>query len=134
VEIRPVGAIETTGILDEEMTMSPLWLLKGKLTAPGWQTLEEDSKAKKIDLVVFDRECWALVSAKKGPTKYEGLVPAEPQDGLYVSEQGQPIYVVDRQEVRGPNELIKALGEEAEKKLEELGDPIVVLQKLGKTF
>ena len=114
--------------------MDPLWLLKGGLAAPGWKELEADSKEDKIDLIIFDRAAWALVSAKEAPTKYEGLVPTEPATGLYVSEQGQPIYVVDGQEVRGPNEVIAALGDEAKKKLEEIGDAVTVLQKLGKAY
>jgi hypothetical protein len=114
--------------------MDPLWLLRGDRFAPGWKLLEEESKADKIDLVVFDREGWALMRASEPPTKYEGMEPTKPADGLYVSEQGYPIYVVDGKEVPGPDPLIKALGKEAEEMLEQIGDPIVVLQRLGKAY
>jgi hypothetical protein len=114
--------------------MDPLWLLKGKRSAPGWKLLEEESKADKVDLVIFDREGWALLRASEPPTKYEGMEPTEPADGLYVSEQGYPIYVVDKKEVAGPDPLIKALGKEAEEMLEKLGDPVVVIQRLGKAY
>lgn len=114
--------------------MDPLWLLEGEFTAPGWKDLERDSKAESIDLVAFDREAWALVYAEEAPTKYEGLRPTRPRTGLYVSEQGLPIYVVDGVEVRNPRQVIEALGEEAVRKLEELGDPVVVLQRLGRAF
>jgi len=114
--------------------MNPLWLLEGEFTAPGWKDLERDSKADEVDLVAFDREGWALVYAAEAPTKYEGLEPTRPKTGLYVSEQGLPIYVVDGALVRSPRQVVEALGEDALKKLEELGDPIVVLQRLGRAF
>jgi hypothetical protein len=114
--------------------MDPLWLLKGERLAPGWKLLEEESKADKVDLVIFDREGWALIRASEPPTKYEGMESTEPADGLYVSEQGYPIYVVDKKEVPGPDPLIKALGKEAEEMLEKLGDPIAVIQRLGKAY
>jgi hypothetical protein len=62
------------------------------------------------------------------------MEPTKPPDGLYVSEQGYPIYVVDGKEVPGPDPLIKALGKEAEEMLEQIGDPIAVLQRLGKAY
>ncbi len=114
--------------------MDPLWLLEGDSTAPGWRELEQDSRADEVDLIAFDRAAWALVYASEAPTKYEGLEPTRPRTGLYVSEQGVPIYVVDGVEVRDPMDVIKALGEDAEKRLEEVGDPVVVLQALGRAF
>jgi hypothetical protein len=114
--------------------MDPLWLLKGERTAPGWKKLEQDSKDDKVALVIFDRAAWALIRAADPPTAYEGLAPTEPKDGLYVSEQGIPIYVVDRKEVRTAEQLIDALGDEAKQLLDELGDPIKVLERLGKAY
>jgi hypothetical protein len=114
--------------------MDPLWLLEGGLDAPGWKDLEKDSREDAIAMVCYDRAAWALVEAAEAPTKYEGLVPKRPDTGLYVSEQGQPIYVVSGVEVSGPLEVLKTLGEKAERMLEELGDPIVVLQRMGKTY
>ncbi len=114
--------------------MKSLWLLRGNLDAPGWKDLEKDAKADEVDLLIFDRAAWALIAAEEAPTKYEGLVPVEPRTGLYVSEQGQPIYVVDGKEVRGPLDVIKALGTEAEQLLEKIGDPDTVLDRLGKAF
>ena len=114
--------------------MDPLWLLKGDRFAPGWKLLEEESKADKVALVIFDRSGWALIRAAEPPTKYEGMEPTEPADGLYVSEQGYPIYVVDRKEVARAEDVIQALGQEAEDMLEELGDAVGVLQRLGKAY
>jgi len=114
--------------------MDMLWLLKGDHDAPGWKLLEQDSKAEKVDLVLFDRDAWAIVKAAQSPTQYEGLVPKEPPDGMYVSQQGYPVYVVGCQEVRGPYEVIAALGEQAVAMLEELEDPTVVLERLGRAF
>lgn len=114
--------------------MDPLWLLKGERTAPGWRELEQDSKADAVELVIFDRAAWALVRAASPPTKYQGLDPIEPVDGIYVSEQGWPIYVVDRQEVGSVHDVVEALGQEAAKLLEQLGDPVRVLERLGRAF
>jgi hypothetical protein len=114
--------------------MDPLWLLKGARTAPGWRKLEQDSKDDAIVLVIFDRAAWALVQAAEPPDGYEGLVPEEPADGLYVSEQGIPIYVVGRREVRRPEDVIAALGEEAEQVLAEVGDADTALQRLGRAY
>jgi len=114
--------------------MDPMWLLKGDRTAPGWRKLEQDSKADKIAMVAFDRAEWALVEAPEAPDGYEGLTPVEPEDGLYVSEQGIPIYVVGRKEVRRAEDVIKALGQEAEDLLAEVGDPDTVLQRLGRAY
>jgi hypothetical protein len=114
--------------------MNKLWLLKGNRDAPGWRLLEEESKADKVDLVIFDREGWALLRTSDPPTKYEGLVPEEPADGMYVSEQGFPVYIVDCEEVEGPGNVIRALGREAEDLLKKIKDPDAVLQRLGRAF
>ena len=114
--------------------MDPLWLLKGEYEAPGWGPLEKDARDKKIDWLSFDRLAWVLVRAKDPPTQYEGLVPTEPADGLYVDGQGRPAYVVGRQLVPGAKEVLATLGEKAEKLLEELGDPDAVLQRLGRAY
>ncbi|MCP4601134.1 MAG: hypothetical protein GY847_11520 [Proteobacteria bacterium] len=114
--------------------MDLLWLLKGKREAPGWISLQKDSKEDKVNLVVFDRAGWALIRAPVAPDQFEGLIPTEPVDGMYVSEQGFPIYVVNRQEVLGPVEVIQALGKEALELLEKIEDPVTVLQRLGKAF
>lgn len=115
--------------------MSWLWLLRGERTEPGWKELERDSRAEKIDVPAFDRDAgWALILADDPPSGYEGLVPEEPQDGLYVSEQGLPIYVVGRREVRTAQQVIDALGEDAEQMLQQTGDPIRALERLGRAF
>jgi hypothetical protein len=115
--------------------MDLLWLLRGERTEPGWKELEQDSRAEAVDLVIFDRDAgFALVRAADPPDKYQGLVPGEPADGLYVSEQGQPIYVVSRAEVRTAEQLIDALGDDAKALLAQLRDPIRVLQRLGRAF
>jgi hypothetical protein len=115
--------------------MSTLWLLRGDRTEPGWRDLEQDSKADAIDLVIFDRGAgWALIRADDPPDKYEGMVPEEPRDGLYVSEQGMPIYLVGRKEVATAEQLIDALGDEAKQMLADTGDPIRALERLGRAY
>ena len=114
--------------------MSSLWLLRGGPDAPGWRDLERDSKEDKVDLVIFDRAAWGIVLAEEAPTQYEGLVPEKPADGMYVSEQGYPIYVVNQKEVSSAIELLHAFGEEGRAMLEKTKDPDTAIQRLGKAY
>ncbi len=111
------------------------WLLKGARDEAGWAPLESDARSEKIDVVIFDRgEGWALVFAENAPVGYEGMKAVVPKDGLYVSENGYPVYIVDCQEVPNGKSIIKAIGPNAEKMLDDLGDPESVLQKLGYVY
>ena len=58
--------------------------------------------------------------------------PGSPPGGD--TEQAPPDADAQQQEVKGPRELIAALGPEAEALLAKLGDPLVVLERLGRTF
>jgi hypothetical protein len=111
--------------------MDPLWLLEGSPAAPGWKPLEADSRASRVDLVLFDRSAWALVRAPAAPTAYEGLAPRTPPDGVYVDDQGRTAYVAGGREVRGAREVLATLGPRAQELLEKHGDPDVVLERLG---
>ncbi len=114
--------------------MKPLWLLVGKWDAPGWANLQKDSKEEKVDIVIFDRDRWALLREDEPPTQYEGLTPTEPKDGMYVSESGYPIYVFDKHEVMTGRELIEALGDDAKAMFEKVGDADFALERLGLAF
>jgi hypothetical protein len=114
--------------------MDALWLLEGPPDAPGWGPLEADSRENKIDVVLFDRAGWALLRAPEGPTKYGGLVPTAPRDGLYLDNQGRAIYLAGGKEVRGPREVLAALGPQAQELLQKIGDPDVVLERLGRVY
>jgi hypothetical protein len=114
--------------------MDKLWLLEGPYEAPGWRALEADSKAKKIDVLVFDRAEWALVRAAAAPAGYEGLASGVPRDGLYLDPQGRGVYVVGGVEVRGPQEVLATLGPQAEDLLRKIGDPDAVLERLGRVY
>ncbi len=109
-----------------------LWMLKGGNDAPGWKTLLSDAKEDKLDWRLLDRDAFMIVRSDDPPPDYEGMVVSEPVDGLYIDQQGNSLYVVDREQVEGPEALIEALGDEAMKMLEELGDPLAVIQRLGK--
>ena len=113
--------------------MDPLWLLKGDFYTPGWKDLERDAKADKVDWVLFDRDAFAIIAAQE-PPEYEGFTVGEPGDGLYVDQQGNSVCIFDRELLRRPEELIEKLGPEAQQLLEKLGDPVAVLQRLGKAF
>ena len=113
---------------------APLWLLKGSRSAPGWGPLESDAKSDKADVLLFDREAWALVRAPEAPASYEGLTPTSPPDGLYLDSQGRSLYLVAGQEVRGPREVIAALGPQALELLQKIGDPDTALERLGRVY
>jgi hypothetical protein len=114
--------------------MSRLWLLHGALDAPGWQVLQADQRAEKVDIVHLDPPVWALVRAVQPPAGYEGLEATEPRDGLYLDPNGSPMYLVGGQSVAGPLNVIRALGDEARSLLEAVGDPDIVLDRLGRVF
>ncbi len=114
--------------------MDALWMLKGPHEAPGWGPLEADSRSNAIDVLVFDRSAWALVRAPEAPTKYEGLVPMAPPDGLFLDPQGRPVYVSGGQTVRGASEVVAKLGPQAQELLKKLGDPDTVLDRLGRVY
>jgi hypothetical protein len=112
--------------------MDALWLLEGPHEAPGWQALEKDSRAKTVDLLLFDRTAWALLRAPEAPTGYAGLVPTAPPDGLYLDDQGRGVYVAGGKTVPGPCEVLAALGPQAQELLQKIGDPDTVLDRLGR--
>lgn len=114
--------------------MDALWLLEGPHGAPGWGPLEGDARGEKIDVLVFDRAAWALVRAPQAPTQYPGLVPTEPRDGLYLDDQGRGVYVVGGRLVQGPEEVVAALGPQAQELLRKLGDADAVLDRLGRVY
>lgn len=114
--------------------MDPLWLLKGRWDAAGWGPLEKDARQEAVDVVHFDRDAWALVRAAEAPAGYEGLEPGVPPDGLYVDTTGYRLYVLDRQVAQDPRAVVAALGEDAERLLDELGDPDAVLEQLNRVY
>jgi hypothetical protein len=114
--------------------MESLWLLKGKHEAPGWSPLERDARENKIDVLLFDRDAWALVRAAEAPTQYEGLVPSPPPSGLYLDNQGRHVYIADGQQAKSARDVIATLGEPAQELLGKIGDPDTVLERLGRAF
>ncbi len=114
--------------------MESLWLLKGKHEAPGWLPLERDARENKIDVLLFDRDAWALVRAAEAPSQYEGLAPTTPPSGLYLDNQGRNVYIADGQQVKNPRDVLATLGEAAQELLRKLGDPDLVLERLGRAF
>jgi hypothetical protein len=114
--------------------MSTLWLLKGDREAPGWQELRKLAKDGELDVVHLDPQVWAVIRADEPPEGFEGITAGEPPDGLYIDPNGSPLYLVGREIVRGPRDVIAALGSEAETLLEKIGDPDTVLERLGRAF
>jgi len=114
--------------------MDRLWLLRGAYEAPGWKRLEADSRAKQADLLLFDRAAWALLRAPAAPEQYEGLAAAAPGDGLYLDDQGRGVYVASGEQVRDAREVLATLGPTAVELLGKIGDPDVVLERLGRVY
>ena len=114
--------------------MSRIWLLRGPRTAAGWQALEADSKAGRADVLLFDRDAWALVRAPEEPPVYEGLAPEVPAAGLYVSSTGLPCYLADGREVRDARAVLDTLGDEGRAALVQAGDPDEALMRLGRAY
>lgn len=114
--------------------MDTMWLLKGTHEAPGWHGLEADARSEKMNVLLFDRDAWALVKAPEPPTQYEGLVPISPPDGLYLDNQGRSIYLVAGQTVKGAKEVLAALGPRAKEMLEKTGDADTALERIGRVY
>jgi hypothetical protein len=114
--------------------MNPLWLLRGSRDAPGWGLLESEAREDKIDVLLFDRDAWALMRAPEAPSKYEGLAPMAAPDALFLDPQGRSVYVAGGQEVRDPREVLACLGQQAQDLLEKIGDPDTVLERMGRVF
>jgi hypothetical protein len=117
-----------------EDTMARLWILRGDHDAPGWQALRGDHEGEKVDIVHLDPHVWAILRSDQQPQGYQGLSAAEPTDGMYLDPNGSPLYLANGQVVAGAREVISALGVDAEKLLERLGEPEAVLEHLGRAF
>jgi hypothetical protein len=114
--------------------MSVLWLLRGAPDAPGWDKLQADSMQQKINVISFDRDRWALIKDEDPPRGYEGLTPSEPPDGVYLDGYGRPVFVLGRREVHSGRVVVEALGDEARQLLDRVGDPVMVLDRLGRSY
>jgi hypothetical protein len=114
--------------------MDAIWLLQGPHEAPGWGPLEADSRANKVDLLLFDRDAWALIRAAEAPTGYEGLEPGVPRDGLYLDNTARSIYLVAGRAVDRAEDVLATLGPQAQELLARIGDADVVLERLGRVY
>jgi hypothetical protein len=117
-----------------EDTMAKIWLLQGAPDAAGWEELRRDSQDEKVDIIHLDPHVWALMRSDEAPGGYEGLEASEPADGLYLDPQGRPLYLAAGRVVEGPEPVIAALGIQAQRLLNEIGDPDIVLERLGRAF
>jgi hypothetical protein len=114
--------------------MNKLWLLRADHDAPGWRQVESEAKSGALDWRLLDRDAFVLVLSADPPKAYDGFTVTVPADGVYLDQQGHPLYVVAQQEVSGPVPVIKALGPEAEALLDKLGDGDTVLDRLGRAY
>lgn len=116
------------------MMSNPIWLLKGSRSAPGWHDLEMDFRQETADVLHFDRDRWALMRAEEPPDQYEGLDPVVPPDGLYLDNHGRPCYILGAKEVTSARAVIRGLGDDAQELMDKLGEPDLVLERLGRAF
>jgi hypothetical protein len=114
--------------------MSRLWLMRGSLDAPGWNTLRADYEADKVDIIHLDPKVWAVVRADEPPKGYDGLEAVIPTDGMYLDPNGSPLYLAEREPVPTPDDVVTVLGDEAKRLLDEIGDATVVLERLGRIY
>jgi hypothetical protein len=114
--------------------MSRLWLLTGELDAPGWKTLRTALEEDQVDIIHLDPKVWAMVRSEDPPTGYEGLVPAEPRDGLYLDPNGSPLYIANGEVASSPEEVLRALGDAGIEMLDKTGDGHTALERLGRVF
>jgi hypothetical protein len=112
----------------------PLWLLKGDLDADGWNVLRKDYENEKTDIVHLDPKVWAVIDADTAPEGYDGLTAVEPPDGLYLDPNGSPMYIAGGAVVTTAEEVVRALGDEAQEMLAEIGDAHTVLERIGRAF
>jgi hypothetical protein len=113
---------------------NPIWLLRGPHTAPGWRSLEADSRAGNIEVLTFDRDAWALVRAAQGPTSYQGLTLEAPADGMYIATNGVPCYLAGGEIVRDAAAVLAALGEDGRAALAEAADADDALIRLRRAY
>ena len=113
--------------------MKKLFLVSGSHQQKGWKQLEQEAKEGKVDVLLFDRDAWALVFDEQEPA-YPEMKTSLPENGLYVSQAGNYVYVVDQQEVPSATEVIQALGPDAREMFQKIGDGDLVLQRLGRAF
>ena len=114
--------------------MLKLWILRGPADAAGWLPLEKDARSGALDVVLFDRDRWALCRTAEPPAGYEGLTADAPADGLYLDGQGRPLHLLGGEIVPSARPIVQALGAEAEALLQKIGDADLVLERLGKVY
>lgn len=117
-----------------EDTMARLWILRGEPDAPGWQTLRSDHEGEKVDIIHLDPHVWAILRSDQEPQGYQGLTALEPTDGMYLDPNGSPLYLANGEIVGCARDVIAALGADAERLLQQIGDPETVLERLGRAF
>ncbi len=116
------------------MSDKTVWLLRGPHGAPGWFKLEADFRAELVDVLLFDRDRWALVQAAEPPNQYDDMTPEVPRDGLYLDQHGRPCYILGAREVHSARAVVKELGDEADALMQKLGDADLVLERLGRAY
>jgi hypothetical protein len=114
--------------------MAKIWILRGAHEAPGWQQLRKAYEEKKVDIIHLDAKVWAIIDADEEPTGYEGLSASEPADGMYIDPNGSPLYLAGGTIKTSAQEVIEALGPEAQEVLEKTGDAETALERLDRVF
>ena len=114
--------------------MPKLWILRGAHEAPGWNQLRKAYEDEKVDIIHLDAHVWAIIDAVEAPTAYEDLHAEEAADGMYIDPNGSPLFLVGGTIVASAEAVVETLGQEAQDLLADVGEGIVVLERLGKVF
>lgn len=114
--------------------MGKLWILRGDLEAPGWNALRKDYEDERVDIIHLDPKVWAIIDDEREPAGYEGLHASAPTDGMYVDPNGSPLYLFEGAVVATPEELVHRLGADAVDTLQQVGDAVTALERLGRVF
>lgn len=114
--------------------MKPLWLVSGPPDEKGWIQLRADHESEVVDVLHLDPGRWALVHADAAPEGYEGLTARVPTDGMYLDPHGRPCYVLGAREVHSARAVLAGLDDSARELLDRMGDPDMVLERLGRAF
>jgi hypothetical protein len=114
--------------------MAKLWILRGDHEAPGWDTLRQDYKDEKVEIIHLDAKVWAIIDADEAPAGYEGLTAGEPADGMYIDPNGSPLFLVGGEVVPSAAAVVEALGDVAGNLPGQSSDPETVLERLGRVY
>jgi len=117
--------------------MAKPWILRGAHAAPGAPTNMASRNERKTDRFTGPPQKTLprrSSTTMPSPTDYEDLHAEEAADGMYIDPNGTPLFLVGGTIVASAEAVVETLGQEAQDLLADVGEGIVVLERLGKVF